>query len=475
MVASVAQAGPRWRFAVTCDSRGVTTGVNEAVLSELAGEIARSGVDFFIYPGDLVYGARIPPELFERQLWDWVRAMRPLYDAGIPVYVCRGNHEVGDMWDAMPPERPDPFDNYGLRWLRVFGNAQYPELMLPASSPPGEEHMTYAVAHKNALMVGLDQYGGRDYWLAHTVNQTWLDSQLERNSKPHIFVFAHEPAFRTYHPDCMDAHPTQRDAFWDSLGNAGGRTYFCGHDHYYDHAIVDDGDSDPSNDVHQLIVATAGAPFYDWEPPYRGDNGPFAVQQFYHIQRYGYILVDVSDLDVTLTWMQRRDNDMSMPGVYEVGEVWGYSVVPGPVVLSPNGGERIVVGRPRSIRWKTIDGADVKRVMLEYSADGGLTWQFIDEVDNAGIYEWDVPKLNSADCLVRVSEVAPPVSAAIATAGRRATSDISDAVFSIFECRVKLAADLNGDCYIDAADMAIIADEWLKCGNPLDPACNLSE
>jgi hypothetical protein len=430
----------------------------------LAHEIARTGVDFMIYPGDLVYGAQISPELFESQLWDWVRAMRPVYEARIPVYICRGNHEVGDMWNAECGRHPDPFDNYGLRWLRVFGDVGNPELMLPDNGPPGEEHMTYAVVHRNALIVGLDQYGGRNHWLAHSVNQTWLDSELERNTRPHVFVFGHEPAFRTFHPDCLDAHPARRDAFWNSIAYAGGRTYFCGHDHYYDHALVDDGDGDPANDVHQLIVATAGAPFYEWAPPYAGDNGSFAVQQLLHTQRYGYILVDVDGLHVTLTWMERRDNDMSLPGIYQAGEVWGYTAKVGPVVLSPNGGERVVVGRPYVLRWKTIEGADVRRVALEYSTDGGASWAFIDEADPTGMYVWNVPKLNSADCLVRVSDM-----------GDSALSDTSDGAFSIFECRAKLAADLNGDCYVDMADLAILAGEWLKCGNPLDPACGPTE
>ncbi len=461
---SVAHADEHWRFAMTCDSRGTGTGINEPVLSELAGEIARSGVDFFIYPGDLVYGARIPADLFESQLWDWVSALSPVYEAGIPVYVCRGNHEVGDMWDAAPDDAPDPCDNYGIRWLRVFGDSRHLELMLPDHSPPGAEHMTYSVVHKNALIVSLDQYGGRDYWLAHSVNQAWLDLELERNTKPHVFVFGHEPAFRTFHPDCLDAHPAGRDALWNSIARAGGRTYFCGHDHYYDHAVVDDGDGDPDNDVHQLIAATAGAPFYDWSPPYVGDNGDFIVRQLHHIQRYGYILVDVDGLDVTLTWMERRDNDMSVPGVYRAAEVWSYTVKPGLAVLSPNGGERVVVGKPYTLRWKTTDGADVKRVSLEFSADGGANWTFIDETGNTGVYVWDVPRLNSAECLLRIGSVRDPV-----------LGDASDTLFSIFECQAKLVADLNGDCYVDVADLAILAGEWLRCGNPLDPACNSAE
>lgn len=450
-----------WRFIVTCDSRGTVTGINEPVLTELAGEIARRGADFVLYPGDLVYGARIPAERFESELRQWVGIMRPVYQAGIPVYVCRGNHEIGDMWDAEVDEHPDPFDNYGIRWLRVFGDQSLPEVMLPDNGPPGGEHLTYAVRHKNALIVALDQYGGRDYRLEHGVNQPWLDSELERNTKPHVFVFGHEPAFRTFHPDCLDAHPAQRDAFWNSLKRAGGRTYFCGHDHYYDHAVVDDGDGDPGNDVHQLIVATAGAPFYEWNPPYLGDNGDFTVQQLFHVRRYGYIVVDVDGLNVTLTWMQRRDNDMSAPGAYEAAEVWGYAVAAGPVLVAPNGGERVIAGRPYVLRWKTVEGVDVKQVVLEYSVDDGASWTFIDEVDNGGAYEWIAPMLNSAQCWLRVRDARDP-----------ALADTSDAAFSIFECQAKLAADLNGDCYVDATDAAILAMEWLKCGNPLDPACD---
>ena len=55
------------------------------------------------------------------------RVMQPLYDAGIRVYVCRGNHEIADMWYALPDELPDPADNCARRWLKVFGNDEHPQ------------------------------------------------------------------------------------------------------------------------------------------------------------------------------------------------------------------------------------------------------------------------------------------------------------------------------------------------------------
>jgi hypothetical protein len=38
-------------------------------------------------------------------------------------------------------------------------------------------------------------------------------------------------------------------------------------------------------------------------------------------------------------------------------------------------------------------------------------------------------------------------------------------------CEVKLAGDVNGDCYVNFTDLAIMANNWLKCNNTMDPEC----
>lgn len=328
IVLAVAVAGPaaqRWRFVVTCDSRGdVLTGINEPILREIAREVVRQNPDFLAYPGDLVYGGRLAPQTFEDFLWRWIRAMKPVYDARIPVYVCRGNHEVGDMWDAEPNQSPNPADNDSLRWRHVFGNPDYPQQKLPDNGPADARYMSYSVVHKNALIVAVDQYGGMNHHLVHQVDQRWVNSVLNSNTRPHVFVFGHEPAFRLAHPDCLDDHPAQRDRFWRSLQTAGVRMYFCGHDHFFNHAWVDDGDDNPANDVHQLDVATAGAPGYTWWPPYFGENSYFDVALMHHAEGYGYVVVDIDGLDVTATWIARTSIDPADPPVYLPGHSWSY-------------------------------------------------------------------------------------------------------------------------------------------------------
>ena len=454
-----------WRFLMSCDSRGITGGVCEQVLSEMVDEALRHDVDFVLFPGDLVYGAYVSPAQFEEQLRTWLRIAEPLYDAGIGVYVSRGNHELGDVWNLLPGEAPDPNDNNALRWLGVFGNPSYPHWQLPGNGPAGEEYMTYSFGHRNVFVVCLDQYDGIGHRAVHRVNRPWLDAQLAANTAPHVFVTGHEPAFTTLPRACLDSHPAERDAFLVSIAGAGGRTYMCGHDHFYDHARLDDGDGDPANDLHQLTVSTAGATPYGYIGPYRVKDSSFLPQQIYHAVMYGYLLVEIDNLDVTITWMQRdSDRLIDWQGTYDPNDVWSYTVVPGPIVLSPNGGERLVPASTYVVTWKTVDGAQIDRVDIDFSSDAGASWQPVATTANDGQHEWTVPTIESERCLLRISSADDP-----------ALHDTSQRPFAVSQCGRLLRADLNDDCRVDFLDLAVLAGEWLQCGNPFDPGCDLTD
>jgi len=77
---------------------------------------------------------------------------------------------------------------------------------------------------------------------------------------------------------------------------------------------VDDGDGDPENDIHQYIVGTAGAPLYG-DGPYDGANGSWQPQRVLHENQHGYVVVEIDEMSVTLTWKHRV-----APGVYEEAE-----------------------------------------------------------------------------------------------------------------------------------------------------------
>jgi hypothetical protein len=286
-----------WTFISVGDSRGSDNGVNSLILGELATEIVNQSADLVVFPGDLVTGG-VNQTALEGQLLYWRGIMQPVYDAGIGVYPVRGNHDLGSPAGV-------------TAWNNVFSG----DYALPANGPAGEENLTYSVAHENALFLGLDQYV-----TPHRVNQGWVDQQLAASSAPHVFAFGHEPAFEVEHTDCLDDYPTERDAFWHSLEDAGSRAYFAGHDHFYDHARVDD-DGDPSNDVHQYVVGTGGAPLYSWSGVYDGDNGDYTLENLRHARAYGYVHGEIDGLTATLTWMRRVGVD-----TFEAREQWSYTI-----------------------------------------------------------------------------------------------------------------------------------------------------
>ncbi|MBN1653641.1 MAG: metallophosphoesterase [Deltaproteobacteria bacterium] len=271
-------AEKRWRFAVVADTRDTEVGFNKAVfpwlLAAILKEHEKSAIDLILVPGDLVYGA-VNARL---EIAAWIEVMRTVYDAGIAVYPVRGNHDIGCDSSC---------------WNEFFSGSR----ALPDDGPRDEKGLTYSFSHKNAFFIGFDNY------FSQKVNVNWIQGKLDANTLPHVFVFSHEPAFAAYHSDCLDDFAEERDRFWAALGGAGSRVYFCGHDHFYDHARVTDGDRDSSNDIHQFIVGTGGGPLHSFVPPYPGDNSGMILQQVDHAEAYGYVLVEIDDVKVSLTWM----------------------------------------------------------------------------------------------------------------------------------------------------------------------------
>ncbi len=70
-------------------------------------------------------------------------------------------------------------------------------------------------------------------------------------------------------------------------------------------------------------------------------------------------------------------------------------------VLRPNGGEIFVAGSQEELTWEGVMPED--SVRLEYSVDGGTTWQEIRDGATGLRHAWRVPKQPSERCLLRVT------------------------------------------------------------------------
>ncbi len=337
----------QFRFVVTGDSRGGDNGINAVILTELTSAVIAEGVEAVVFTGDLVADGT------QTQLEHWVQTfMEPLTEAGIMVYPCRGNH-----------------DSNITAWNTVFSGTY----ALPGNGPAGEVNLTYSAVHKNALFVSLDEYTPSHPF---KVNQPWLDDQLASNTLPHVFVFGHLPAFAVNHPDCLAMFQAERDIFWDSVGHAGGRVYFCGHDHFYDHAWANTSDDIP---IHQFIAGSAGAPMHDWSGVYSEAERVTGVM---HLRTNGYVVADVDGPEVHMVFKERMAPNVYIPSA----DVFHYSISgegeeeeEGEGIVEGEGGsegegenqlEGLLEGQIEGAQEGTVEGMEEGEGFLEGAEEG---------------------------------------------------------------------------------------------------------
>ncbi len=264
--AGAAPGGQPWKFAVTNDSRAsggvywTDTGVSTVVLGAIANDIAKQGVDFVLVPGDLVTAETNDSALIGRQLDKWIATMQPVYQAGIPVYVTRGNHEYSSVGDC----GFNPLDPSRAPYL-----ARFPEL--PQNGPDGEKGLTWSFTWKNAKVVGFDQYAGRTpafdcYKYAPGSNKgvmmnPWVVEEIRHSTADVNFVVAHEPMWPSAtHHDSFASDPDSRDALALVLATHNG-SFFAGNDHMYVRGILQRNNG---LRVPSFVIGAAGGGNYDY-------------------------------------------------------------------------------------------------------------------------------------------------------------------------------------------------------------------
>ena len=77
----------------------------------------------------------------------------------------------------------------------------------------------------------------------------------------------------------------------------------------------------------------------------------------------------------------------------------------GITILSPKANDVVQAGGSYEIQWKAEPAQSEfgVNVTVEFSKDGGKSWDQVEvNVPNTGKYVWKVPKVDSAQCKVRV-------------------------------------------------------------------------
>ncbi len=105
----------------------------------------------------------------------------------------------------------------------------------------------------------------------------------------------------------------------------------------------------------------------------------------------------------------------------------------GLTLTRPNGGENWLMGSTQTIAWTSTGAID--RVRLEFSPDGGATWNEIAaDAPNSGSFAWTLPNTLTTDARVRISDAADGTPA-----------DESDAAFAIVDAVLTVTAPNGGE------------------------------
>ncbi|MDR3236999.1 MAG: metallophosphoesterase [Spirochaetia bacterium] len=306
-----------WSFAVISDTQGsheIEDCINTPVLEKIAADIVKEKPEIVLVLGDLVNGwIRNYGKDYKDQYAEWKSLMKPVYDAKIEVYPIRGNHDDGPERFVLKPLpaklEPKPGSLEKLR--KAYRDAFKEYTYIPLNGPKGEEGYEYSFEHKNAFFIGMDLYNSGQ----HRVNQDWVANELAKNKQQHVFIYGHEPAFELIHADNLSYYPDERDLFWDTIGKAGCRLYFCGHDHVYNRSLIPDSSG---NKIRQLVAGTGGGKLRKWDGVYKNKR----VKGEYHNQDFhGYAIVTVDGAKVTVNWKALNESN----GSWKLMDSFSYS------------------------------------------------------------------------------------------------------------------------------------------------------
>ena len=295
--AAAAQAQDSFRFVVMGDSPRfecldyfndpTDQCIDVAVLNQINQQVLSLNPKpaFLIFCGDMAnFGGA-------RMLQGWNSVMQPLRDAGIPVYVVIGNHELFDALAMPSVQQQQDFQS-------VFSG-------MPQNGPPGYESLAYSFSYGNSFFLIFDTFyldpAASPLSLSENPNIqpaqfAWADQQTAlANANPavvHKFAFSHAPAFSNENNDYSQYNLD----LWTRMDNNGFDAFFGAHEHYYARFNVKAWTqptipSSPwSGNAFQVISGGAGAPLVEQ---------PVGAADVTQVQ-YHYTVVDVQGAKVSV-------------------------------------------------------------------------------------------------------------------------------------------------------------------------------
>lgn len=285
-----------WTFGVITDTQGagayplVSTRLMEPVVDRF---INTHSIDMLLSVGDL------SDQGSEAEFDLWRQTAQPIYDANIPVYATRGNHDV--KTETITVVNDPLFGPVDVRGTEIW-DAKMTELSAPELiQGPGA---SYLFSYENAFFINVDLYGTIPTELIGWLTQVALPAAALSGAE-HKFLNQHEPWFGKARSGVLSADPATELELLAGMAQAGVSTIFVGHDHQYSRSVA----LDPEGNVllNHIVTGSNAEKYYRLEET-PGPNEGQAVQTN---NRVGYSVVDVDGPLVTFSYYESPAPDSS--------------------------------------------------------------------------------------------------------------------------------------------------------------------
>lgn len=253
--------------------------------------------------------------------------------------------------------------------------------------------------------------GGYYYWTVPNTPSSFCKVRISQAGNSSIFDMS-DNVFKIVPTNIMVTTPnggeiwtgnTYNYIYWNSTGLSG--------------YVKIDYSTDSGATWTNVVNGASNSGSYNWYVPNTPSTSCFLKVSDY----YSNIIADSSDAVFTIA-----------------------APVPSLTVTTPNGGENWIAGSSQYIYWNASNSTNVK---LEYSLNGGFTWNTIvaSTLASNGYYYWNpIPSTASTQCKVKISDVNQPQY-----------YDISNNTFTISNPYITVADPNGGETYAIGANRYI--------------------
>lgn len=290
VLAGVSASAQSWSYGVLTDTQGAGAypDVSTRLMAPVVDRFVNTHeVDMILSVGDLSDRGSRPENTL------WLDTAQPIYDAGIPIYLQRGNHDI--KTETTTPVTDPVFGPVDLADSDIWDD----QIPMPSNPSLVEGPGTcYYFTFNNMFVISLDLYGVAPSELIGWLQTDALPAAATSGTE-HRVLKLHAPFFGKARDGILQGEengdPATELGLLQGMAQAGIDTIYAGHDHQYSRSVA----LDPNGEVllSHIVVGSNSEKYYRFEEP-EGQNEGQVVQIN---DRVSYSVVEVDGPLVTFS------------------------------------------------------------------------------------------------------------------------------------------------------------------------------